>query len=1315
MSRVNRRVLPIVFLALIAVTAPTLAVDAPKGAARRWEASLPVGLYGQVNLRTGRVLTTIPITGWSGRGPSIQFNLYHNQNSASGPPGTIRGDINGDEVIDESDISPFLDLIDDPEHTDPELKLADYNEDGDITIDDLYDLLGTLENPPTEPDWRHSYSARITVLESGNLIRLTRDDGTVDDFVLVGTGYVSPPGVWDTLTYNSTSDYFALTTKHQWKARFNRVSGMAAGDYRLEWISDAAMLPSSLGGGEANKVTCHYDDDPGHTTTYGNLISVEDATRNGGVGRFLTLYYNSAGRLKEIRAPLSGFTQRIWKLLYKVPADPTNPTQDGTGHLQSVEDPMNYKTWFTYNTSFDLATLTNKNGNAYAFDYFQGRLVEISDPSPFASQQQHLYYFDFTTPSFEWVTDYYDRRDKRWRFTFSRISTTYTPEPMNHLLSITDPLDHSQYLDYLDLYGGAQIHEPTEYTDALDNSWIMTWDNGNLDSVTDPLGNLTEYDYDTLNNLTQITPPDDTPGYVNEDKAVRLKYTDADNPTGVTEIDEAGTATTPEAVTTISYWRSSDTPNIGRRYGKIKRVTPPYTSQSVVTLFDYDVWGQLNKHTEGGDQSLTLTTGGGAGTTDNSTNNEAGQQTGSSDGVHCSIKELDANGNETGVECEVTCAAFTTEADPEIALIGDGRPKSCTMPPAFATSSWLKAGCFSSLSTPLPMGQPVSQRWCVYDPVVGGTQQQSRDVIYDYDELERLQSITQKSAEVTGSLTNMVTREFQYIPNWAAGTATTIGPDGHSTIMATDDAGRVSSLERKDAANTTIMDVTVSYDDANRPTWVNSSTGVNTAYEYDDAGRTTRILNQVYHSIVLDLEYTWTADGLVDYITETTNDGGPNVIDFIYDNRNRLVEEKRTGQNPYWMVYTYDKAGNRLTKTSKNVANGATYSVTTYTYDVQDTTLYGSQGNRLMKYEVHDGEENLIEQRYFEYDRRGRVWQVTRRYPGDDWVHSTRFAYDSRSMIWMSLAEKWKLDGSGNPTDCTTLTVMEYRYDSGRRRYLARPRSTEDYRPVNTYDGSWHDYDDSDIWNDYTIAGATTPTITNVTAHAPGLAMRDVASTATSFLQGNLVGTTERILNASNEIARRSVFTAFGEPVYEGGSSGVTPIDSRYGYAGAWGYQEAGSTDPLAELGWLHVGARYYDPAAGRFMQRDPIGLFGGLNTYAYCGNNPVNSVDPNGEWFVVLGWVLAAAPAIITTTAMIIDLAISIVHKMVPEKVDETPKVVTKVGFAGLNSNPEDQDENPRGANQLLPPVKPFSGGGPKGNRLGPVPPIRPNIRPCR
>ena len=44
-------------------------------------------------------------------------------------------------------------------------------------------------------------------------------------------------------------------------------------------------------------------------------------------------------------------------------------------------------------------------------------------------------------------------------------------------------------------------------------------------------------------------------------------------------------------------------------------------------------------------------------------------------------------------------------------------------------------------------------------------------------------------------------------------------------------------------------------------------------------------------------------------------------------------------------------------------------------------------------------------------------------------------------------------------------------------------------------------------------------------------------------------------------------------------------------------------------------GYRDFDPATGRYVESDPIGLAGGVNTYVYVENSPLYSSDPEGLW----------------------------------------------------------------------------------------------------
>jgi hypothetical protein len=123
-------------------------------------------------------------------------------------------------------------------------------------------------------------------------------------------------------------------------------------------------------------------------------------------------------------------------------------------------------------------------------------------------------------------------------------------------------------------------------------------------------------------------------------------------------------------------------------------------------------------------------------------------------------------------------------------------------------------------------------------------------------------------------------------------------------------------------------------------------------------------------------------------------------------------------------------------------------------------------------------------------------------------------------------------------------------------------------------------------------------------------------------------------------------YSAFGKVLDASGSpGGSAPADfPRYQYAGACGYEAGGYAGQGAgggggagepDLGFgderhllclygvnpnlppitvQHVGYRWYDPALGRFVQRDPIGIAGGQNVYGYVHADPLAGVDPDGR-----------------------------------------------------------------------------------------------------
>ncbi|UKK50758.1 RHS repeat-associated core domain-containing protein [Prevotella sp. E13-17] len=106
------------------------------------------------------------------------------------------------------------------------------------------------------------------------------------------------------------------------------------------------------------------------------------------------------------------------------------------------------------------------------------------------------------------------------------------------------------------------------------------------------------------------------------------------------------------------------------------------------------------------------------------------------------------------------------------------------------------------------------------------------------------------------------------------------------------------------------------------------------------------------------------------------------------------------------------------------------------------------------------------------------------------------------------------------------------------------------------------------------------------------------------FYQHDHLGSVRAVVDENGKTEHLDEYYPFGATYVQESA----PNNRRYKYNGK-------ELDRMHGLNLLDYGARWYDPLLGRFTTMDPLcEKYFSISPYAYCANNPVNYVDPDGR-----------------------------------------------------------------------------------------------------
>ncbi|MFA4888346.1 MAG: RHS repeat-associated core domain-containing protein [Candidatus Omnitrophota bacterium] len=1031
------------------------------------------------------------------------------------------------------------------------------------------------DNGPLGYGWTHSYNIPLSTDQASGLSKITDEEGKSYSFGINGDSITAQRG--------DHSRFLTNGSNITWRKKDG-----------TEYLFDSSRRLTSIKDRIANQLNLEYD-------AKGSLVKIIDT-----VGRQITFSYDSQNRIIFLNDP-SG--------------NNFNYAYDANGNLVKVTNPKGESTFYEYDANHNLTKKTDAKGNTVSFAYDSSNrcissngdnnhgLTQLSyDPDnkktvvadSKGKTTAHYYNADFE------LTRSVDSAGKEvfsnWDANFNLISrtdelsrtTAMEYDAMGNLSKLTDPLGNSTVF----------VYEPNfslliSTTDAQGNNTIYNRDSkGNLLEVKDALGNSTTYAYNSFGQPLTVTNPLGKITYFSYGAKGNLETTkDALGNTTTFKYDDSGnlTETTDVKGNTTKY-----------TYNELNQlIKVVYTDDSYLT-YEYDAVGNRAKVTDQNSNSTTYIY---------DQNNRVISVTDPQG--HKVNYDYDTEGNlisvidQSGNKTTYSYSSFNRLIEESDALGNK------------AAYEYDSVGNRTKKTTP-----EAKEIKYEYDSLNRLTKVIYPDntLIYGYDSLGRRTSLTDKSGithyfydslsrltKVDGPLDND-TIEHAY--NSLGNRISMIDPDQKLTRYAYDELNRLSVITDPQDKITKYE-----YDSLGNLTGLLYANGLKTTYSYDSLNHLTNLTTQnSANPLEKFSEFIYIYDKAGRRISAQLPDGK---IDYSYDSKGQLTQEKKTGSKPYQISYEYDPAGNRSSMLKdgieytylyndlnqlieENISSPAkmTTSITvrgkvTVTSGIKSLTVNGTQatlsgsdfscpitlleGKNTITVRATDNNNRSssksinvtyapTKQILYSYDLNGNLIKKERA------GKTTNYTYDLENRL---------LHITGGNLD------IAYQYDAeGKRISSTQGSSSTNY----LYDGL------SVILERNSQGQNLTSYIRNpLAAGGIGGIIKEatpIPGYPDAYYHYDGQDNVTVITGSSAERLMSASYDSFGNLLEKSGIA-----DNSYKFS-------TKETDPS---GLIYFGARYYDPRIGRFITRDPLGMVNGPNLYLYCLNDPLNWIDPWG------------------------------------------------------------------------------------------------------